>query len=380
MTISPIRRAKKTARAVLSSVPARFWEKLFPKDVLALGYHMVSDEDLPHLKLCSYKNPRQFENDIAFAQGRTLEYADVVNHRLRGAALPPNQMLFTFDDGFAECFHVARPILKKYAVSGVFFVTTDFIDDRMPFHETKLSLCLAEIERSGADRVRAVLETLARERQYGGDRNSHRTSELLADARISSHLGKEHRKLLLALLSLWHDHEPELDRLCELLGVDAVEYARRRPVFMSSHQLKTLASEGFTVGGHALSHHMLQTLSRERMEEEIVLSCQIVRDITGQKHVPFAFPYHGQGIDRSFLADILARYPFIEMIFDSGPLRRGPPFVVDRVWPEEPTGDLSRKLSQAWSYPSAWFRSSARPIESGAPASVVYLPTLDSYS
>jgi peptidoglycan/xylan/chitin deacetylase (PgdA/CDA1 family) len=366
MTIATLRGAKKTARAVLRSVPSRFWEQVFPKDVLALGYHMVSDEDLPHLKLYPYKNSRQFENDVAFAQGRTVDYGDVASHRLRGTVLPPNRMLFTFDDGFAECFNVARPILKKYGVNALFFVTTDFIDDRTPFHETKLSLCFTEIERSSSERVGAVLETLAREPLEGIGPNNERANELLAGARVSRLLGEQHRELLRMLLSLWHDHEPELDRLCGLLGVDAGEYARRRPVFMSSEQLKTLASEGFTVGGHALSHHLLQMMSREQMEHEIVTSCRIVRDITGQEFVPFAFPYGGQDVDRQFLAGILARNPFIQMIFDSGPLGRGAPFVVDRVWAEDPFGDpsvsnLPLALRHAWSSPSAWFRSSSDP-------------------
>jgi peptidoglycan/xylan/chitin deacetylase (PgdA/CDA1 family) len=360
--MSALRGVKRTARAVLRSVPARVWERVFPKDVLALGYHMVSDEDVPHLKLYPYKNARQFESDVAFARGRTIDYPDLVDCRLRGTQLPPNRILFTFDDGFAECFHVARPILRKHNVSAVFFVPTDFIDDRRPFHESKLSLCMAAIEGSPPGRVRALLDEVAHDPLLRRGAVTTRARDLLAGARFAGAPSPDQRELLLALLSQFHDHELELDRFCELLEVDIAAYTRRRPIFMSTAELKTLAAEGFTVGSHASNHHSLETLSPERLEDELVTSCSIVRDITGQARVPFAFPYGGRRVDRALLADIRARHPFIELIFDSGPLTRGMPFVVDRVWADDPAGDphvsnLPFALSGAWSTPSAWFRA-----------------------
>jgi peptidoglycan/xylan/chitin deacetylase (PgdA/CDA1 family) len=365
--------AMRSARAALSTVPVptSFWERAFPKDVLALGYHMISDEDLPHLRLYPHKNVREFEDDVAFVQGRTIEYADLVSHRLHGTALPPNRFLFTFDDGFAECFNVVRPILHKYGVGGVFFVATDFIDDRTVFYETKVSLCITEIVRMEADRIRDVLHTIAgtRLRTIRWQINSARLSSI----RISAPLSEEHRQLLALLLSLDRDNGSELDLICEVLKVDAIKYTRQRKIFMTSDELKTLAAEGFTIGGHGLSHNMLQRMSRDRIEQEIVSSCQTVRDITGQRRVPFAFPYSGRGIDRNFLTDILARYPFIEIFFDSGPLRRGAAYVVDRVWAEDATGALQHSnlplmLRYAWLAPSAWFRAKSGSHQSAKPA------------
>jgi peptidoglycan/xylan/chitin deacetylase (PgdA/CDA1 family) len=365
--------AMRRARAALSTVPvpSPFWERVFPKDVLALGYHMISDEDLPHLRLYPHKNAREFEDDVAFVQGRTVEYADVVSYRLRGAALQPNRFLFTFDDGFAECFNVVRPILQKYGVGGVFFVATDFIDDRTPFYETKVSLCVSEIVRMEADRIRDVLHVIpsTRPRSAGWQTDS----ALLSSLRISAPLSKGHRQLLDLLLSLDRENGSELDLICEALEVDAIKYARQRKIFMTSEEVRTLATEGFTIGGHGLSHNVMQRMSHDRVEQEIVSSCQAVRDITGQRRVPFAFPYSGRDIDRGFLADILARYPFIEIFFDSGPLRRGAPYVVDRVWADDPTGALEESnlplmLRYAWLAPSAWFRAKSQLRQSARPA------------
>ena len=147
-----LRSAKSLARGALEQVPLGIWQWLFPKDIIALGYHIISDEDLPHLKYYRYKDSVQFEADVAFVTGRfrSVSYDEVVAQRLRGIAITPQSFLFTFDDGFAECYDVIRPILQKYRTSGVFFITTDFIDDRALFFETRVSLCLGAVERMGA--------------------------------------------------------------------------------------------------------------------------------------------------------------------------------------------------------------------------------------
>jgi hypothetical protein len=77
---------KHVASKVLRSIPLWFWERVVPKDVLALCYHIVSDEDLPHQVYYSYKNARQFENDVVCAKPRAVSYDEVSRHRLRVAA------------------------------------------------------------------------------------------------------------------------------------------------------------------------------------------------------------------------------------------------------------------------------------------------------
>ncbi|MEP7287331.1 MAG: polysaccharide deacetylase family protein [Chloroflexota bacterium] len=59
-----------------------------------------------------------------------------------GKKLPPKPIMLTFDDGYANAWYNAFPILKKFGFSGVFFVITDFIDTGRPGY---LSWPLAKI-------------------------------------------------------------------------------------------------------------------------------------------------------------------------------------------------------------------------------------------
>jgi len=154
------RRVNAFARTALTPVPLHFWQAAFPKDVVALCYHVVSDEDLPHLQLYPYKNAEQFEADVIFARSRATTYRQVADRRLEGKPLARNSILFTFDDGLTQCYDVARPILKKLGVDAVFFVTTDYLDDRETFFESTQSLCAAAIATIDAARARKILATL----------------------------------------------------------------------------------------------------------------------------------------------------------------------------------------------------------------------------
>jgi hypothetical protein len=74
----------------------------------------------------------------------------------------------------------------------------------------------------------------------------------------------------------------------------------------------------------------------EEVEGEIVESCRQIRAITGQKVVPFAFPQSAGNLDRTLLAEILARHPFVGLLFDTKDLQPDAPFMVNRVWAERP--------------------------------------------
>ena len=265
----------------------------------------------------------EFESDVAYVRDHAVGYADVAKHRLEHSPLPAKSVLLTFDDGLVECYDVIRPVLLRHRVPAVFFLTTGFIDERETFHETKLSLCLTEIEQMSNDRAAEIAERLhadgsltRQERGFAGGTAVAR----LRVARVSTALPPNKRALLLWVLALRDDDAAGIDRACELLRVDVGGYLASRRLFVNSSQVKQMSAEGFTIGAHGINHRSLAGRSPESIAREIVYSAQAIRDLTGQAHVPFAFPYEGLTIYRGILASILDRHPFIQLFFDSGGL------------------------------------------------------------
>lgn len=75
---------------------------------------------------------RNFEKQMAFLKERgyrTINTADFANILTNPAADTQNTVMITFDDGWADNWHYAWPILKKYDLKAVFFVVTSWVHD-----------------------------------------------------------------------------------------------------------------------------------------------------------------------------------------------------------------------------------------------------------
>ncbi len=314
-------------------------------------YHVVSDRAPRHLKHYAPLSVGSFEADVMYLR-RTLEvvdYPQLVRERSGGAPGRGGSVVLTFDDGFSECATVARPTLLRLGASATVFVITDLIDNRVIFRETRASLCIDAVLRMPVEQVEAAMAELDldRWRPHGGSRPQGFGFE-------AANFGCTPEPRLVPLLHWLLAVRPEqmdlLEAVSERLGVDAEAYLRRVRPYLTTEQIRELHSDGFTIGAHTCSHRRLQDLPPADAEREIVESCGIIRDLTGQESVPFAFPYSGWGIDRSWLAGIRARNPFIGLFFDTGGLRGDAPFVVQRVFGEraQGSGSMNAILRRAW--------------------------------
>lgn len=310
---------------VLNHVPLGVYQRLVRRRVLSLCYHVVSDCPPAHIRhLFECKGTAAFEADMAYlARYYTLlRYEQVAEVQIGHDAAPANALLVTFDDGYAECFTTVRPLLLKYQVPCVFFVTTAFIDNRSMFHRNTASLCVDHILRldhAGVSTLRGAIQN-----------------------RFGVALGTR-EELVTWLCALDHTNSAVINAVCDMLPIDVAGYLRRCAPYLTTDQIRQLARDGFTIGAHSLTHPRLQDLpAHAEIEREIVTSCQIVRDMTGAEQVPFAFPHNGSGIDRAFLAEIRRRNSVVGLYFDSKQLQEDQPFVVQRIIGDAPRGARSR--------------------------------------
>jgi len=255
----------------------------------------------------------------------------------------------TFDDGFAECLSLARPILLHHRATCIFFIITDLIDNRTVFLETKTSLCVESILRLPPDEVESIIRDLGLEARLSTTDNAYGCVPARMAEKWQS-FEPRLRPLFIWLLTIQPAESALLDLLCRRLDIDAAGYVDKVKPYLSTGQILQLRSDGFAIGAHGCSHRRLQDLSLAEAEREIVESCRVIHRITGQESVPFAFPYSGRGLDRVWLARLREQHPFIGLFFDTQGLRRDAEFVVQRVFGErfEETGSIDRLLRRAW--------------------------------
>ena len=96
-----------------------------------LMYHSISHDATARFRQFTV-SPQLFANQMAYLyrQGYTpITVTQFVTMRSQGgAALPEKPIVLTFDDGFADFYHEALPVLEQYSFPATLYVTTAFVD------------------------------------------------------------------------------------------------------------------------------------------------------------------------------------------------------------------------------------------------------------
>ena len=101
--------------------------------IVVLNYHKVDETPI-----ALAVSPADFERQMAYLKEKgyvSITPDQLADHLERGAALPERPLLITFDDGYADNYENAYPILKKYGFTATIFVVTDYLS-RFPAYLT----------------------------------------------------------------------------------------------------------------------------------------------------------------------------------------------------------------------------------------------------
>jgi len=314
--------AWRVASNAMRLLPVTAYGRVIRREAIGLCYHVVSDGPLPHVSpLYPFKTVAQFRADLLWlkAHFRFVSYPELMEARDAGRPLGPNRVFLSFDDGYAECFSVVRPMLLELGIPCTFFITTDVVGNGQALAFNQVALCVAAMKAMDGERVRAILAEVS----PAADRPLPDPEALSAWIRP-------------ALRNPDSPAYATLARLVELAGVDVDAFLRTKP-YLTAEQVRQMAVEGFSFGGHSRLHwHLGSVAGAERVEHEIVESCRVAAGLSGAPRVPFAFPYDGFGLDRGLVANVLRRNPFIGPVFGTGGVARESDAVLHRMIVDDP--------------------------------------------
>lgn len=103
--------------------------------IAILEYHHIREFSDKHDGANYYTSvaPDLFEKQLKAL--KKAGYTSISPEDYRQGKATPKSIIFTFDDGDADAYTVAYPLLKKYGYSGVFYLIYDFLDS--PDYMTK---------------------------------------------------------------------------------------------------------------------------------------------------------------------------------------------------------------------------------------------------
>lgn len=175
----------------------------------------------------------------------------------------------TFDDGYADCVTLARPILDSLGIRGLFFIPIEMIDSRrLGWWDLAANL----LKRS----VRKVISIDGRYYDLEND------------------LFSAHRAILDRFkLDPAEKTATLLDQLAAACGVPLATLDDQSAELMTWDDICELRSAGHAIGAHSLSHRVLATLDTGEQAREICDSGRFLEAKLGCRVASFSYPVGG---------------------------------------------------------------------------------------
>ena len=290
---------KKSIISALSRIKFSYLKKLSGNNLLLPFYHLVNDNPPPHIRhLYSVRNVTQFKEDLEFFINNysPIALSDILSNKKRNLQLPENSFLLTFDDGCREMYDVVMPILLEKGVPAVFFLTTEFLDNKELFYRHKASLLLDSIERAHS-------------------LNNCGISEVFKANRL------EHADIKRSILTIRSPEKHVLDELAMVLGVDFDEYLRTNKPYLSSTHVKGLIEDGFEIGAHSIDHPDYQLISLKEQLWQTKTSTEIINESFSLDYTAFATPFTDEGIIAKYFDEIFNRLS-VDISFGTSGMKR----------------------------------------------------------
>jgi peptidoglycan/xylan/chitin deacetylase (PgdA/CDA1 family) len=280
---------------------------------LILLYHRVNRVADPFS--IERTTPEAFRGQMAhLARNFSVMPLGEIAGRLRsGKALPPRAVAITFDDGYADNYTEAFPILRALGLPATVFLTTG---------------CIGTGESLWFDRVLRAFQRTERDTATlpGGEEATGMRDPALR-ARMSI-------RALYALMRL-----PDAERVEAVTGLERqlLDGGAATPAsdMLDWDQIRAMAAGGITFGAHTVNHPILARLPLEDAEREIVASKRRIEEETGRGVDLFAYPV---GRRSDYSPEVIARVVGVgfqaAVTTTPGANRRGDdPFLLRRVKP-----------------------------------------------
>lgn len=262
---------RRLAKSALVSNPTMALMRSLKRSALILNYHRVlpkvSPDSAMHERALAV-SAEAFKDQLEYlaANFNCLPLPELIERLIQGKSIA-RLAAVTFDDGYADNFEYALPLLEHVRIPATVFVTSGFIGSTaVPWW--------CEIERLLKHRM---------------PENGHSLAHAYFDLSI------EMKKL---------NSAAQIERLNQLRGsanhgMGSSEFQREQPgrsLFMNSAQVRQLAnSELITIGSHSATHPVLSTLSDEQARHEMVESRLALESLIKAPVRLLAYPFGKPG-------------------------------------------------------------------------------------
>lgn len=259
-------------KALVGSSVLRLASRLSAPTAAILAYHSIAERpQLTDHIFGASTSQAQFEDHMKTLarKFRPVRLEEVVEFATTGRQLPPGAVAVTFDDGFADNYDVALPILNHYGIPASFYIMVNAVENGiLPWY------CRLRFAFHATNKM-----------EWKGPANG-RTFRLDAP---------EERRAALNLA--WDTGAKQTGSIQDRFIAGVEEALGTEPVnaphgfMMTWEQVLGLRKAGHTVGAHTLSHPNVAQVSASEASAEIVESKKRLEGKMGEPIEHFSYPH-----------------------------------------------------------------------------------------
>lgn len=229
-----------------------------PKDyVNFIGEGIIHDVDLfeQQMKILKQEfNPITIEQVYAYCAGHT--------------ELPKRSVVVTFDDGFADNFYIAAPIMEQYGIFGTFYVTVGAIQNKTPPWFVRLRN--AFFTSKNKEWINPLDGT-----KFFINNYQVRYQAFIQACQLFAKTHGEAQQVL-------------INKLESMLEVKPSEILSN--IMMTWDQIRELCSRGHTIGSHTVTHPNLAHVDENIVFKELLESKLFIENELKTKITHFSYP------------------------------------------------------------------------------------------
>jgi peptidoglycan/xylan/chitin deacetylase (PgdA/CDA1 family) len=237
-----------------------------------LAYHSIADDPQKTDLIIGVSRGRdEFERHMKILAQKfhPVSIADVANFAQGKGKLPPKAVAVTFDDGFADNYEVAFPILQRYGIPASFYIMVEAVEQgTLPWYcRLRYAFNVAEVPawkdlNSGHTYNLDVLAERKAAQSLSWD-----TGARLTGAAQQAYVGR-------------CEHDLEVEPVKAPHGF-----------MMTWDQVRTLRRAGHIVGAHTLWHPNVAQVTAPEARAEITESKKRLEEKMGEPVEHFSYPH-----------------------------------------------------------------------------------------
>src|SRR4030066_492018 len=254
--------------------PLRFLANLIDTPALIFIYHRITNLNFEPQQLAI--KPENFYDQINHLSKcyNLIEIEEFFDLIIKGKGFPKKTVILTCDDGYADNFLEAIPILESFNKQAVFYISTGLLNTD------------AEIWWDQLEKI-FFLNNNLRERLEIEIKGIIYNYAMKNEGEIKSVYNLIHRHMKYSSLK---EQKKIMNNLFDWSNMN--REGRESHRFLSFYELKNMAkSKSAIIGAHTDTHSPLVTLAYAEQYKDIKKSKDILENIIGKKVEHFSFPF-----------------------------------------------------------------------------------------